>query len=48
MNPITTLLKTGHFAAASLLVFGLTGAGAQPAHAVDHRRWKGRGGPSQE
>src|SRR3984957_2485051 len=36
MNYITTLLKTGRIAAASLLVFGLTGAGAQPAHAVDH------------
>ena len=34
MNHITTLLKTGHIAAATLLIFGLTGA--QAAHAVDH------------
>ncbi len=34
MNHITTLLKTAHIAAASLLVFGLTSA--QAAHAVDH------------
>jgi len=29
MNRITTFLKTGHIAAASLLVFGLARAGAQ-------------------
>jgi hypothetical protein len=34
MNHITTLLKTGHIAAASL-VFGFASAGAR-AHAVDH------------
>jgi hypothetical protein len=34
MNHITTLLRTGPIAAASLMVFGLTGA--QAAHAVDH------------
>jgi hypothetical protein len=36
MNHITTLLKTGQIAAASLLVFGLASAGAQASHAVDH------------
>jgi hypothetical protein len=36
MNHIITLLKTGHMAAASLLLFGLAGAGAQASHAVDH------------
>ena len=41
MNHITTLFKTGHIAAASLLVFGLTGASAQASHAVDHsQRYK--------
>jgi hypothetical protein len=35
MNHITTLLKTGHVAAASLLIFELTGAGAQASHAAD-------------
>jgi hypothetical protein len=33
MNHITTLLKAGHVAAASL-IFGLAGAGAQASHAV--------------
>ena len=36
MNHITILLKTGHIAAASLLVFGLAGASAQASHAIDH------------
>ena len=36
MNRIATLLKAGHIAAASLLVFGLTGAGAQASSAVEH------------
>jgi hypothetical protein len=36
MNYSTTLLKAGHIAAASLLAFGLTGAGAQASLAVDH------------
>ena len=36
MNYITTLLKTGQIAAASLLVFKLASAGAQAPHAVDH------------
>jgi hypothetical protein len=36
MNYITTLLKTGQIAAASLLVFKLASAGAQASHAVDH------------
>jgi hypothetical protein len=35
VNQITTLLKTGHIAAASL-VFGLASAGAQASRAVDH------------
>ena len=36
MNGITTFLKTGRIAAASLLVFGLAGAGAQdPIARVD-------------
>jgi hypothetical protein len=35
MNHLTTLLKTGHIAAASL-VFGLASAGAQASRAVDH------------
>jgi hypothetical protein len=30
MNHSTTLLNTGHIAAASLLVFGLAGAGVDP------------------
>jgi hypothetical protein len=37
MNHLTTLLKTGHIAAASMLVFGLAGAGAQASHAVARR-----------
>jgi hypothetical protein len=36
MNHRTALLKAGHIAAASLLVFGLNGSGAQAFHAVDH------------
>src|ERR1700722_8857238 len=36
MNLITVLLKTEHIAAACLLVFGFTGAGALAAHAADH------------
>ena len=36
MNHSTTFLKAGCIAAASLLVFGLTGAGAQARPAVDH------------
>jgi hypothetical protein len=36
MNHSTILPKTGRIAAASLIVFGLTGAGAQASHAVDH------------
>ena len=35
MNHITNLLKA-NIAAAPLLVFGLTSAGAQASHAVDH------------
>jgi uncharacterized protein YndB with AHSA1/START domain len=35
MNKITVLLKTGHIAAAALLIFGFTDAGAQAAHAAD-------------
>jgi hypothetical protein len=35
MSRVATLLKAGHIAAASLLVFGLTGAGAGVSHAVD-------------
>jgi hypothetical protein len=42
MNHITTLPNTGRIAAASVLVcglvFGLTGAGAQTPHALDHSR----------
>jgi hypothetical protein len=36
MKHITTVLKTGRIAAASLLVFGLPSAGAQAYQAVDH------------
>ena len=35
MNHFTTLLKTGHIAAAAL-VFGLASASAQASHSVDH------------
>ena len=38
MNRITTLRKNGHIAAACLVVFGLTGAGAQVSYAVDQSR----------
>jgi hypothetical protein len=36
MKHITTLLRTGSIAATSLLLCGITGAGAQTAHAIDH------------
>ena len=36
MNLITVSHKTEHIAAACLLVFGLTHAGALAAHAADH------------
>jgi hypothetical protein len=36
MNHSIALLKAGRVAAASLLAFGLAGAGAQAASAVDH------------
>jgi hypothetical protein len=36
MNHTATLLKTGHIAAASLLIFGLASAGAQASHSLDH------------
>ena len=35
MNHSTTLLRTGHIAAASLIL-GLASAGAQASHAVEH------------
>jgi hypothetical protein len=36
MNHLTALRKTGHIAAAFMLVFGLGGAAAQASHTVDH------------
>jgi hypothetical protein len=38
MNHSSTLLKAGHIAAASLLVLGLTGAGAQATAQIDLQR----------